>query len=113
MINSRHVYFYWGGPLLFGPPQCISLGGPDPPTPPGIDAPARNYSVKWAGTCGLFASNEVFGRNLPFNFFEFHSVFSIYPSETEQYAQVGTEEDQKVTKSTKNFYEMYRQREKW
>ena len=34
MINCRHVYFYWGGPLLFGPAQCISLGGPDPPDPP-------------------------------------------------------------------------------
>ena len=35
MIDSRHIYFYWGGPLLFGPPQCIFLGGPDPPDPPG------------------------------------------------------------------------------
>ena len=26
-------HFYWGGPLLFGPLQCISLGGPDPPDP--------------------------------------------------------------------------------
>ena len=34
MIDSRHVYFYWGGLLLFGPPQCISLGGSGPPDPP-------------------------------------------------------------------------------
>ena len=36
MTNSKHVHFYWVGPLLFGPLQCISLGGPDPP---GINAP--------------------------------------------------------------------------
>ena len=38
MANMFH--FYWGGPLLFGPPQCIFFGGVrTPPTPPGIDAP--------------------------------------------------------------------------
>ena len=48
MINSKHVHFYWVGPLLFGPLQCISLGGPDPPPPPrnqrawsGSEAPSR------------------------------------------------------------------------
>ena len=27
--------FIGGGPLLFGPPQCISLGESGPPDPPG------------------------------------------------------------------------------
>ena len=60
MIDSRHVYFYWGGPLLFGPPpQCISLGGPDPPTPAGIDAPdleSCDYSSEyeyWLRMCAV------------------------------------------------------------
>ena len=39
MINSEHVHFYWGSFTLWTP-QCISLGGPDPP-PPGTDAPGR------------------------------------------------------------------------
>ena len=34
MTNSKHVHLYWGGPLLFGPPQCIFLGGSGPPRPP-------------------------------------------------------------------------------
>ena len=39
------MFIYIGGPLLFGPPQCIFWGGqdppdpPPPPPPPGIDAP--------------------------------------------------------------------------
>ena len=31
MINSKHVPFLLGGPLLFGPPNAYFLGGPDPP----------------------------------------------------------------------------------
>ena len=34
MINSKHVPFLLGGPLLLGLIQCISLGDPDPSTPP-------------------------------------------------------------------------------
>ena len=30
MINSKHVHFYWGS-FTPCPPQCISLGDPDPP----------------------------------------------------------------------------------
>ena len=47
MINSRHVYFYWG--VLYSlDPQCISLGGSGPPQPPGnrracsLDTLAKN-----------------------------------------------------------------------
>ena len=35
MINTRRVYFYWGGSLLFGPPNAYLWGGPPPPRPPG------------------------------------------------------------------------------
>ena len=42
MINRKHVYFYWGGPLLFGPPNAYLWGSGPPPTPPGIDAPGKN-----------------------------------------------------------------------
>ena len=44
-------HFYWGGPLLFGPPQRIFLGGPDPPDPPppppppGFDAPGCSITI--------------------------------------------------------------------
>ena len=41
MINSKHVYFYWGGSFtLWTPPMHIFWGVQTPPTPPGIDAPA-------------------------------------------------------------------------
>ena len=33
MINSKHVYFYWGSFTLWTP-QCIFLGGSGPPQPP-------------------------------------------------------------------------------
>ena len=46
MTNSKHVHLYWGGPLLFGPPNAYFWGGQDPPTPPGIDAPAGNELVQ-------------------------------------------------------------------
>ena len=53
MINSRHVYCYWGGPLLFGPPMHIFEGVRTPPTPPGIDALGRQPFQDQSGEFNL------------------------------------------------------------
>ena len=42
MINSKHVNFYWGVLYSLDPPNAYLWGGPDPPTPPGIDAPVSD-----------------------------------------------------------------------
>ena len=46
MTNSKHVHLYWGGPLLFGPPNAYFWGGEDPPDPPGNRRACREATRK-------------------------------------------------------------------
>ena len=58
MIKSKQVHFYWGGPLLFGPPNAYFWGDPDPPDPLGIDAPARGAAFYFCVACSNCLQNN-------------------------------------------------------
>ena len=54
MINSKHVYFYWGVLYFLDPPIHIFGGSgpprppPPPPPPPRIDAPASKGPFRFS-----------------------------------------------------------------
>ena len=78
MINSKHVHFYWGGPLLLGPPNAYLWGVRIAPTPPGIDAPANNTTREKEVDTHPFSyiGTQKINPNSYYGIFKTHSVIN-------------------------------------